>query len=204
MISKNHLVEKLRKRGLDLGRNPDATLRYYRHLGLIDRSTIRSEGPGYVEAFYPEHTLEKLCQIKELQKMGCSLKDIREICLIEQGKKVLATTPNKDGRVTVELSRSGKNGLLNEGLIKAVEQTRRVFRESEKEWKHHLGIGRGLDIAKELMLLALGIRDRNLEVTGIAPVRDKAGQLKGLSLKLRSFKGNAMKEPKNSRKKKSQ
>lgn len=188
MISKSQLIEKLGKEGFDLGKNPETTLRYYRHLGLIGRSTLRSEGPGRVQAFYSDIILLKICQIRKLQRMGCSLNEIREIFLVEKGKKVLATTPDKDGKVMEELSKSRKEDLLSEGLIEKVAEGQRVLQESEESWKHHLGIGRGLNIAKELMLLALGITDRSFEVTGIVPVKDKNGHLRALTLKLRSFK----------------
>jgi len=96
MISKKDLIDKVKERGLDLGRNPETTLRYYRHLGLIDRSTLKSKGPGRVQAFYPERTLVRLCQIKELQKTGHSLKQIQEKFHPEIGKEILAATLDKE------------------------------------------------------------------------------------------------------------
>lgn len=197
MISKNRLVEKLSEEGLGFGKDPDGTLRYYRHVGLIGPSTLRSDGPGCLAAFYPDHTLIKLRQIKNLQRLGCSLKEIQQIFLVEQGKEALATIPDKDGRVIRELSKSGKEGLLSEGLIKKVEESRKVLRESEKEWKHHLGIGRGLNIAKELMLLAAGIREKGFEAAGVVPMRDKKGNLKALTLELKSFEERLLEFPRN-------
>lgn len=198
MISKNCLIEELRKKGVSLGKkDPDAMIRYYRHCGLIGRSTLKSKGSGRVEAFYPDRTLAKLIQIKRLRRLGCSLAEIHQIFLVEEAKEVLATTPDKDGKVTVELSKSGKEGLLTDGLIEKVEEARKALHESKEQWQHHLGIGRGLNIAKDLMLLAAGITEKGLEAAGVAPVRDKKGDLKALTLKLSSFGEVLSKPPRN-------
>jgi len=203
MISKNRLIEELSKKGVSLGKkDPDAMIRYYRHCGLIGRSTLKSKGSGRVEALYPDHTLAKLIQIKHLRRLGCSLAEIHQIFLVEEGKQVLATTPDKNGKVTVELSKSGKEDLLTEGLIAKVAEGRKVLQEPEEQWKHHLGIGRGLNIAKELMLLAAGITEKGFEAAGVVPVRDKEGNLKALTLKLNSFEESLSKNPRNPAEKK--
>ena len=64
--------------GSQLGRNPKRTLKFYEMMGLIPRAILTRGRRGGVSAYYPRSVINRLKKIKELQKRGLTLREIRE------------------------------------------------------------------------------------------------------------------------------
>lgn len=80
-LTLENLIKKAKKKKIDLGTDPAKTIRVCVKLGLIPKPKRRisrvSKGKK-TEYYYPEHTLDKLEQIKALKSEGISLQEIRE------------------------------------------------------------------------------------------------------------------------------
>ena len=109
------------------------TIHYYETLGLVEPT--RRVGRGY--RYYDEHALKRLEKIKQLQKVGLSLEEIRQVIDLYfqdstgiQGKRVvlrilrghLADTDRKIAEMQAFRDEILKNIAYIEGLIQQVEE----------------------------------------------------------------------------------
>ncbi len=78
-IELNDLIDTLRREGVDLGANPKGTIAYWRKRKLIDRPNLTSAGARKgTRSVYPISVLSTIRRIRELEKKGLNLDQIRE------------------------------------------------------------------------------------------------------------------------------
>ncbi|MFQ5786906.1 MAG: MerR family transcriptional regulator [Thermodesulfobacteriota bacterium] len=80
------LIKKAKRRKIDLGTDPEKTIRICIRLGLISkpkRKKTKVKGVNKTVSVFPESTLEKLEHIKALKSEGLSLEEIRESFALE-------------------------------------------------------------------------------------------------------------------------
>jgi DNA-binding transcriptional MerR regulator len=75
------IIKEAKRRKIDLGADPEKTIRFYVKLGFIPEPTSRKAKNARGKTgklYYPESTLDKLAQIKALKSQGLSLDEIRD------------------------------------------------------------------------------------------------------------------------------
>jgi len=74
------LIQEADKRNIDLGKNPEQTIRKYATLGLIPKPKRKKaeKGTKATVIYYPERTIEKLIQVKTLKSEGLSIDEIKD------------------------------------------------------------------------------------------------------------------------------
>lgn len=80
-VSMEKLLEIAKRRNINLGENPEATVRSCVKLGLIPkpkRRKISGNKKKSTSLFFPEYTVDKLAYIKALKSEGISLDEIRD------------------------------------------------------------------------------------------------------------------------------
>lgn len=74
LLTKKEIFERLKKEGIDLGKNPFRTFLYYQETGLIPNP----EGKRKNAFLFPEHTVESVKCVYNLQKGGESIAQIKK------------------------------------------------------------------------------------------------------------------------------
>ena len=85
-ISLEDIIKEAKKRKIDLGDDPEKTIKVCSRLGLIPkpkRKRITAEGKTKTRLLFPEKTVEKLAHIKALKSEGLSLEEIRDSFALE-------------------------------------------------------------------------------------------------------------------------
>jgi len=80
-ITIGEIIKEAKRRKIDLGADPEKTIRFYVKLGFIPEPTSRKTKNARgktARLYYPESTLDKLAQIKALKSQGLSLDEIRD------------------------------------------------------------------------------------------------------------------------------
>ena len=72
------LAREATSRGINLGKNPVRTIRYYTHIGLLNRPDIERVGSANV-AEYSDEYLSILDVIERYKQQGYSLAEIRDL-----------------------------------------------------------------------------------------------------------------------------
>jgi len=120
---------------------PRRTIRYYIQSGLIDRPQGIGKG-----AYYTEHHVEQLIQVRKWQLAGLSLERISEV-MKQQSAGPLPPTPRRSGTVevwshlvvtdgveiTLEPSRAGLSPEQVQAFFRAVTQAYEQLHESEEK-----------------------------------------------------------------------
>jgi DNA-binding transcriptional MerR regulator len=86
------IIKEAKKRKIDLGVDPEKTIRFYAKLGFIPEPTSRKTKNARGKAaklYYSESTLDKLAQIKALKSQGLSLDEIRDSFALEYVQNAL-------------------------------------------------------------------------------------------------------------------
>src|SRR6266849_2143252 len=86
------IIKEAKRRKIDLGADPEKTIRFYAKLGFIpepiSRKTKNARGKA-AKLYYPVSTLDKLAQIKALKSQGLSLDEIRDSFALEYVQNAL-------------------------------------------------------------------------------------------------------------------
>ncbi len=85
-ISLEEIIKEAKKRKIDLGADPEKTIKICSRLGLIPkprRKRTTLEGQTKTRLLFPEATIEKLAHIKALKSEGLSLEEIRDSFALE-------------------------------------------------------------------------------------------------------------------------
>jgi len=85
-ISLEDIIKEAKKRKIDLGDDPEKTIKACSRLGLIPkpkRKRVTTEGKAKTRLLFPEKTVEKLAHIKALKSEGLSLEEIRDSFALE-------------------------------------------------------------------------------------------------------------------------
>ncbi len=80
-ISIEDIIKEAKKRKIELGKDPEKTIKLSAKLGLIPKpKRKRSKEPGQTKTtlLFPEKTIDKLAQIKALKSEGLSTDEIRD------------------------------------------------------------------------------------------------------------------------------
>ncbi len=91
-LTVEELIKEAKKRNIDLGNDPLKVIGFYTRLGLIPKPKRRRVKEGKKtknQLYYPEHTVDKLAQIKALKSEGLSLDEIRDSFAFEYVKSAL-------------------------------------------------------------------------------------------------------------------
>lgn len=73
----HELANEAQKRGINLGTNPERTIRYYINIGLLDKPSVVQSGKKRFSVFNKEH-LFRLNLINHFKKHGYTLKEIKK------------------------------------------------------------------------------------------------------------------------------
>ncbi|HML95280.1 MAG TPA: hypothetical protein PKC29_07600 [Thermodesulfobacteriota bacterium] len=85
-VSMDDIIKEARKRKIDLGSDPEKTIKVCSRLGLIPkprRKRVTSGGASKTILLFPEKTIEKLAHIKALKSEGLSPEEIRDSFALE-------------------------------------------------------------------------------------------------------------------------
>ncbi|MGE0369175.1 MAG: hypothetical protein AB7P53_09505, partial [Candidatus Dadabacteria bacterium] len=85
-VSIDDIIKEARKRKIDLGSDPEKTIKVCSRLGLIPkprRKRVTSGGSSKTVLLFPEKTIEKLAHIKALKSEGLSPEEIRDSFALE-------------------------------------------------------------------------------------------------------------------------
>lgn len=86
------IIKEAKRRKIDLGADPEKTIKFYTKLGFIPKPTIRKTKDGRDKSarlYYPESTLDRLAHIKALKSQGLSLDEIRDSFALEYVQNAL-------------------------------------------------------------------------------------------------------------------
>ena len=90
-ISLHNLIVQLQKKNIELGPDPKATVSLYSELGLIPPPKIKAQESTDLppEISYPQDTIKKIIEIKDLKKKGLRLEEIRDSYALDYVKSAI-------------------------------------------------------------------------------------------------------------------
>ena len=90
-ISLHDLIVQLQKKNIELGPDPKATVSFYSALGLIPPPKIKAQESTDLppEISYPQDTIKKIIEIKDLKKKGLRLEEIRDSYALDYVKSAI-------------------------------------------------------------------------------------------------------------------
>jgi len=90
-ISLHDLIVQLQKKSIELGPDPKATVSLYSELGLIPPPKIKAQESSDLppEISYPQDTIKKIIEIKDLKKKGLRLEEIRDTYALDYVKSAI-------------------------------------------------------------------------------------------------------------------
>ena len=130
MISLHDLIIELKKRKINLGPDPKATVSMYSELGIIPppKITARIDSDLEPNVSYPVDTINKIIEIKELKNKGLELDEIKDSYALDYVrdtiKDILETEDKAKLKQLAQLLSQGSDQLssiLEAPLIKVIE-----------------------------------------------------------------------------------
>ena len=129
-ISLHDLIIELKKKKINLGSDPKATVSMYSEMGIIPppKITARPDSDLEPEVSYPVDTIDKIIEIKELKNKGLELDEIKDSYALDYVrdtiKDILATEDKAKLKQLAELLSQGSDQLtsiLEAPLLKVIE-----------------------------------------------------------------------------------
>ena len=146
-ISLEDIIREAKKRKIDLGADPENTIKACAKLGLIPkpkRKRAAKKGARKTSLYFPEETIEKLAHIKAMKSKGLSLHEIRDSFALEYVQGALQDLLNNaDGEKVKELA----NIISKEKELESIVEAPLVY----------LIEGMSQDEAKKLLTLFCGV-----------------------------------------------
>lgn len=146
-MSLEEIIKEAKKRKIDLGADPENTIKVCAKLGLIPkpkRKRVTRKGVRKTIMFFPEKTIEKLAHIKAMKSEGLSLHEIRDSFALEYVQGALQDLLNNaDGDKVKELA----NIISKEQELESIVEAPLVY----------LIEGMSQDEAKKLLTLFCGV-----------------------------------------------
>ena len=130
LISLHDLIIELKKRKINLGPDPKATVSMYSELGIIPppKITARIDSDLEPDVSYPVDTINKIIEIKELKNKGLELDEIKDSYALDYVrdtiKDILETEDKAKLKQLAQLLSQGSDQLssiLEAPLIKVIE-----------------------------------------------------------------------------------
>jgi len=107
-ISLEQIIKEAKKRKIDLGDDPEKTIKICTRLGLIPkpkRKRSTKDGKTTTTVFFPKFTIEKLAHVKALKSEGLSLEEIKDSFALEYVQGALKDLlDNADGEKVKEIA----------------------------------------------------------------------------------------------------
>lgn len=146
-ISLEEILREAKKRKIDLGSDPEKTIKVCSKLGLIPkpkRKRITEGGAARTRLFFPEDTIDKLAHIKAMKSGGLTLGEIRDSFALEYVQGALKDLLNNaDDEKVKELA----NIISREKELESIVEAPLVY----------LIEGMSPDEAKKLLTLFFGV-----------------------------------------------
>lgn len=146
-ISLQVILKEATKRKIDLGDDPEKTIRLCARLGLIPkpkRKRSTRKGERTTTLYFPETTIDKLAHIKAMKSEGLSLHEIRDSFALEYVQGALQDLLNNaDGEKVKELA----NIISKEKELESIVEAPLVY----------LIEGMSQEAAKKLLTLFCGV-----------------------------------------------
>lgn len=146
-ISIEDIIKEAKKRKIDLGTDPENTIKVCAKLGLIPkpkRKRTARKGVRKTIMYFPDKTIEKLAHIKAMKSEGLSLHEIRDSFALEYVQGALQDLLNNaDGEKVKELA----NIISKEEELESIVEAPLVY----------LIEGMSQDEAKKLLTLFCGV-----------------------------------------------
>lgn len=146
-ISLEEIVRQAKKRKIDLGSDPEKTIKVCSKLGLIPkpkRKRVTEGGATRTRLFFPEETIDKLAHIKAMKSGGLTLEEIRDSFALEYVQGALKDLLNNaDDEKVKELA----NIISREKELESIVEAPLVY----------LIEGMSPDEAKKLLTLFFGV-----------------------------------------------
>lgn len=146
-ISLEEILRQAKKRKIDLGSDPEKTIKVCSKLGLIPkpkRKRITEGGATRTRLFFPEETIDKLAHIKAMKSGGLTLEEIRDSFALEYVQGALKDLLNNaDDEKVKELA----NIISREKELESIVEAPLVY----------LIEGMSPDEAKKLLTLFFGV-----------------------------------------------
>ncbi len=146
-ISLEEIIIEAKKRKIDLGGDPENTIKVCAKLGLIPkpkRKRTTRKGVRKTTLYFPEKTIDKLAHIKAMKSEGLSLHEIRDSFALEYVQGALKDLLNNaDGDKVKELA----NIISKEQELESIVEAPLVY----------LIEGMSQDEAKKLLTLFCGV-----------------------------------------------
>ena len=146
-ISLEQIVKEAKKRKIDLGADPEKTIKVCAKLGLIPkpkRKRTTRKGKQTTTLLFPETTIDKLAHIKAMKSEGLSMQEIRDSFALEYVQGVLKDLLNNaDDEKVKELA----NIISKEKELESIVEAPLVY----------LIEGMSQDEAKQLLTLFCGV-----------------------------------------------
>lgn len=146
-ISLEEILREAKKRKIDLGSDPEKTIKVCSKLGLIPkpkRKRVTEGGTARTRLFFPEDTIDKLAHIKAMKSGGLTLGEIRDSFALEYVQGALKDILNNaDDEKVKELA----NIISREKELESIVEAPLVY----------LIEGMSPDEAKKLLTLFFGV-----------------------------------------------
>ncbi len=122
-ISLEDIIKEAKKRKIELGENPEKTIKLSAKLGLIPKPRRKRSthgGKSKTTLLFPEKTIDKLAHIKALKSEGLSPEEIKDSFALQYVQEALKDLlDNADGDKVQELANIISSGKELESIVEA-------------------------------------------------------------------------------------